>query len=170
MRLSVLLADKGTNNPQAGTLNLLNIGWKSTVLIPAAGIPGGLLTPPHAVAVFFEVEHQRCNRPIDLVLRLVTEDGAPVVVPSPSGEQPLVVTQRITVVSPPGVPLGTLGAGNALIEIMPGLPLQPGGYRWEATLDGETDENWTATFRASPPPQPMATMGIFGTPGGPGTP
>ena len=35
MKVTVLLADKGTNNPQGGTLNLLNVGWTRTVLRPS---------------------------------------------------------------------------------------------------------------------------------------
>ena len=39
MKVHVLLADKGTNNPQAGTLNLLNAGWGVTQ-VAAVGFGG----------------------------------------------------------------------------------------------------------------------------------
>ena len=167
MRLSVLLADKGTNNPQAGTLNLLNVGWKQTRLNPAPMVPGGFITPPHAVAVFFEVEHHRCNHAISLEIRLATEDGQTVQVPGPSGTQDLVITQNITVVSPPGVPMGTLAPGNALVEIHPGLPITAGGYRWEVKLDGEEHDDWIATFRVVEPPQQTFTFGSIPNPQSP---
>jgi hypothetical protein len=165
MRVSILLADKGTNNPQAGTLNLLNVGWKATRLNPAPMVPGGFITAAHAIAIFFEVEHQRCNHPIALVLRLVTEDGESVQMPGPNGPQDLVITQTITVVSPPGVPMGTLAPGNALVEILPGLPIPAGGYRWEATLDGQEDEDWIYSFRVAEAPQAAGVT--FGNPGTP---
>jgi len=167
MRLSVLLADKGTNNPAAGTLNLLNVGWKQTRLNPAPMVPGGFITPPHAIAIFFEVEHQRCNHSISLVLRLTNEDGQTVQVPGPSGMQDLVITQTLTVVSPPGVPMGTLAPGNALVEILPGLPIPPGGYRWEVKLDGEEHDDWIATFRVTESSQPTFTIGTPTNPAGP---
>src|SRR5450759_2667907 len=135
MRVSVVLADKGTNNLQQGTLNLLNVGWVQTQLNPAPGVVGGFLTPPHAVAVFFEVDHPDCNHPIELVLALLTEDGQPVHVHGPEGDQEIRISNFVTVPSPGMAPIATPGTGNALIEIFPGLPLQPGGYRWEVTLN-----------------------------------
>lgn len=161
MRVSVLLADKGTQNAPAGTLNLLNVGWTQTTLRPGPGTtPGsvGLVTPPHAVAVFFEVEAQHCNRPIELTLSLLSEDSQPVQLPGPAGPQEMTIRQQMTIPTPGGVPLGTPGSGNALFEIFPGLPLSPGGYRWDVTLGGQAGEDWFAPFRVQPPPQIAAPM------------
>lgn len=162
MKVQVLLADKGTPNLQQGTLNLLNVGWSQTGLRPA-GPMGLLLTPPFAVAVFFEVDHHHCNHPIDLVLSLVTEDGTPVEVPGPAGPQQMRISQQITVSSPAGMPIGAPGVGNSLVEIVPGLPLAPGGYQWRATLAGEEGDDWNASFRVQLPPQAVA---VFGGPPG----
>ena len=167
MKVSVLLADKGTPNPQAGTLNVLNLGWTQTVLrpvpVPAMGPVGlvmqvQLLTPPHAVVAFFEVEHQHCNHPIELVLELVDQDGHPVAVPGPAAgqPQPMRISQIITVTSPAGVPIGAPGAGNTMLEIIPGLPLQPGVYSWRVELAGQTEEDWCARFYVQPPQQQPA--------------
>lgn len=160
MKVSILLADKGTANPQSGTLNLLNIGWTHTALrpIPIPTAPGlqptvQLMTPAHAIAVFLEVDHQHCNRPLQLVLSLVTEDGESVSVSGPAGPQPMRLTQSIVVPSPPRVPIGSPGTASTLIEIVPGLPLQPGTYNWRVEIDGETDENWRARFYVLPSPQ-----------------
>ena len=161
MKVTVLLADKGTANPQQGTLNLLNVGWWQTVLHPAGPmVPGGFLTAPHAVAVFLELEHQYCNRPTELVLSLVDEDGRAVQVPGPGGGQELRIAQQITVSSPAGVPIGTPGRGTSMIEIVPGLAVGPGGYEWIATFAGEHRQEWGAQFRVLPPVQPPdATIG-----------
>jgi len=164
MKLSILLADKGTANPQQGTLNLLNVGWVQTQLVPSPvplpGVQGGLITPPHAVVVFFEVEPAFCNRPIELVLSLLTDDGQPVEMPGPMGEQPVRVSSVVTVPSPAMAPIGSPGTGNALIEIFPGLLVPPGAYRWDATLAGEHHDEWFVSFRVLPPPQmPTFTFG-----------
>jgi hypothetical protein len=172
MKVSVVLADKGTNNPQQGTLNLLNAGWVQTQLTSSPLVPGALVTPPHAVAIFFEVEHSLCNRPIEIVLALLTEDGRPVEVPSATGgEQQVTVGSVVTVPSPAMAPLGTPGTGNALIEIFPGLLVPPGGYRWNVTLAGEHHEEWFAAFRVLPPPQmPSFTFGVPVSPPAPEIP
>lgn len=154
MKVSVLLADKGTPDRGRGTLNLLNAGWTRTTLQPpqvlAPGMPALALTPPHAVAVFYDLEPRHCNRPIELVIELLTEDGQPVSLPGPAGPQEMTLRQQITVASPGGVPSGTPGTGNTLIEIGPGLPLAPGGYEWRVTLAGEHEESWSALFRVAP--------------------
>lgn len=148
MKVAVVLADKGTNNPQGGTLNLLNAGWVQTQLVahPLAP-PGQLITAPHIVVVFFEVEHTLCNTPIELVLELLTEDGQAVQVPSPTGPQPVRVMSVVMVPSPAMAPIAAPGTGNALIDIFPGLPLQPGTYRWQVTLAGQHHDEWYAAFR-----------------------
>lgn len=162
MKVSVLLADKGTQNPQAGTLNLLNVGWAQTVLrpVPVPGMgPAGpamqvqLLTPPQTVVVFFEVDYPHCNHPIELVLELVDQDGRPVVVPGQAGPQPMRITQTITVVSPAGAPIGSPGVGNTMLEVFPGLPLQPGIYYWHVEVAGEHHEGWDVRFHVLPPQQ-----------------
>ena len=55
--------------------------------------------------------------------------------------------------------MGTLAPSNALVEILPGLPIPAGGYRWEVTLDGQADEDWIASFRVVEPPQAGFTFG-----------
>ena len=153
MDVSVLLADKGTANLQQGTLNLLNVGWTQTSLrVAGPMIPGGYLTQAQAIAIFFEVEHQHCNHQIELVLELVNEDGQPVELPGPVGPQAMRISQQIVVQSPAGMPIGSPGVGNALIEIIPGLAVPPGGYEWRVTLAGQHEASWSARFRVLPPP------------------
>jgi hypothetical protein len=120
-----------------------------------------LLTQPFAVAVFFEVEHPRCNHPIELVLTLETEDGHTVRLPGPGGgEQPVQIRQNVTVPSPAQAPIGSPGTGNALLEFFPGLPLGAGTYIWRVELDGENGADWHARFHVvAPPQQPFVTFG-----------
>ena len=170
MRVIVLLADKGTANPPQSTLNLLNAGWKQTMLRPSPmPIPGGqLVTGPHVVAIFFEAEPQYCNRPIELVISLVDDDGQPVQLPGPAGPQVMRIAQQVTILSPGGVPFGTPGAGNTMIDIFPGLPVEPGGYRWDVTLAGEEGPDWFASFRVlAPPANPLGSVQFGATPPAP---
>lgn len=160
MNVTVLLADKGTANLQQGTLNLLNVGWTQTPMRPAGQmIPGGYLTSAHAIAIFFEVDHQYCNRQIELVLELLTEDGQAVELPGPVGPQAMRISQHIVVQSPAGMPIGSPGVGNALIEIVPGLAVPAGGYEWQVRLAGEHQSNWGARFRVLPPPPSAPVFG-----------
>jgi hypothetical protein len=168
MKVSVVLADKGTNTQQ-GTLNLLNVGWVQTQLGPSPLVPGQLLTPPHAVVVFFEVEHAYCNHPIELVIALLTQDGQTVEMPSPAGPQVVRMVTPVTVASPAMAPLGAPGTGNAMIEIFPGLLVPPGEYRWDVTLAGEHHEEWFAAFRVLPPP-PTQSFNFGAPPAGPNPP
>lgn len=157
MKVTVLLADKGTQNPLQGTLNLLNAGWAQTMLTPIA--PGVLVTGPMAVAVFFEVEPRHCNHPIELLVELWTQDGEVVQVPGPAGPQPMRLQHSLTVASPGGVPAGTPGMANALLELA-GLPLRPDGYEWRVSLAGEHEAAWSARFVVVAPPQAP----VFGAP------
>ena len=169
MKVTVLLADKGTRDRQKATLNLLNAGWTSTRLQPpTAALPGPLsgmsLTSPHAVAVFYEVEPHLCNKQIQLMVELVTEDGKPVELPGPAGPQEMRLAQMITIQSPGGVPPGSPGTGNTLLEIFPGLPLTPGVYEWRVTLADRHEGDWRARFHVTPPAQPAALGFVPPTP------
>ena len=78
------------------------------------------------------------------------------------GNGELRMTHYVTVPSPGGAPLGTPGNGNAMVEIFPGLPLSPGGYRWNVTLAGHHEDGWHASFRVNPMQQAPAI--VFGGP------
>ena len=160
MRVHVLLADKGTNNPQAGTLNLLNAGWGTTGANPLG------VTPSVAVVVFFEADYLECNRPLAVALHLQDQDGHVVDVPGPAGPQPMRMEQTLTVISPPGAPHGMPGKANLMIEMQPGLPLAPGIYKWVVVVEGQADDDWSVTFWVSSPP----VAPVFGGPAAPAQP
>lgn len=173
MKIYVLLADRGTDNAQAGTLNLLNVGWAVTHLRPPPGQVLGtpvapLVTGPYVVVVFIEAELAMCNKTLTLEVELVSEDGAVVSIAGPGGLQAVRLEQPIMVPSPPGVPTGFPGHATAMMELPNGLPLPPGIYRWRATINGRAQDDWSAHFYVSAPPQP-ATFG-FHSPASPGQP
>jgi hypothetical protein len=162
VQVHVLLADKGTQNPHGGTLNLLNAGWTVTQLRrlagPGAPPPAPLVTGPQAVVVFLEAELSMCNRPLTLEIELLSEDGEVVTLPGPAGSQPVRLEQKIMVPSPPGVPTGFPGRATAMMELPTGLPLRAGVYRWQVRVNGKQEDGWSAGFFVAAPPEP-ATFG-----------
>jgi hypothetical protein len=167
VKIYVLLADRGTQNPQSGTLSLLNVGWAVTQLRRALG-PGAppgmapLVTGPQVVVVFIEAELGMCNRALTLEIELLTEDGDVVEIPGPSGKQAVRLEQPLMVPSPAGVPTGFPGRSTAMMELPMGLPLAPGLYRWQARINGKEEDDWSARFYVAAPLQPP-TFGFVST-------
>jgi len=164
MKVYVLLADRGVQNPHNGTLSLLNVGWSITqlrrVVAPSAQQDAPpLVTAPQVVVVFMEAELAMCNRALTLQIELMTEDGEVVSIPGPLGPQPVRLEQQIMVPSPAGAPTGFPGRASAMMELPTGLPLGPGSYRWQARVNGKEEEEWSAQFYVAAPPQP-ATFGF----------
>lgn len=168
VRVHVLLADKGTQNPHGATLNLLNAGWSVTQLRrlagPAAPPSAPLMTGPQVVVVFLEADLAMCNRPLALEIELVSEDGDLVQVAGPAGPQPVRLEQKVIVPSPPGVPTGFPGRATAMMDLPTGIPLAPGIYRWQARVNGQAEDGWSARFYVAAPPEP-ATFGFPRTAG-----
>jgi hypothetical protein len=163
VKIYVLLADRGTHNTQTGTLSLLNVGWAVTHLRPSPGQGSAdpatpLVTGPYVVVVFIEAELGMCNKTLMLQVELLTEDGQVVSIPGPAGAQAVRLEQPIIVPSPPGVPTGFPGHATAMMELPTGLPLGPGIYRWQASMNGRIEDDWSAHFYVAAPPQP-ATFG-----------
>lgn len=161
VKVNVLLADRGTHNPQTGTVNLLNVGWAVTQLRrpmggpPTPGVPEPpLVTSPQVVVVFIEAELSMCNRPLTLEVVLLTEDGNIVEIPGPSGSQSVRLEQTIIVPTAPAVPTGFPGHASAMMDLPTGLPLAPGIYRWQARLNGKADDDWSAHFFVAGVPAP----------------
>ena len=90
VKIYVLLADKGAQNPHNGTLSLLNVGWTVTQLRRSMGpsVAVGaqpLLTGPQVVVVLIEAELAMCNKSLTLEIELLSDDGDIVEIPGPAG-------------------------------------------------------------------------------------
>jgi hypothetical protein len=157
VKVYVLLADRGTQNPQSGTLSLLNVGWAVTQLRRpmVQGAPAGaaLVTAPQVVVVLIEAELGMCNRSLTLEIELLSDDGDVVEIPGLPGPQAVRLEQSIMVPSPAGVPTGFPGHATAMMELPTGLPLAPGIYRWQARVNGREEDGWSASFYVAAPPQ-----------------
>jgi hypothetical protein len=167
VKVHVLLADRGAQNPHNGTLSLLNVGWAVTQLRRGlgSGAPAGtppLVTGPQVVVVFLEAELAMCNKSLNLEIELRNEDGNVVEIAGPAGQQPVRLEQSIMVPSPPGVPTGFPGRATAMMELPTGLPLAPGIYRWQVRVNGREEDDWSAHFYVAAPPQPP-TFGFGST-------
>jgi hypothetical protein len=85
-------------------------------------------------------------------LELVDADGAPVLVDTPQGEQPVFVESTFEVGRPaglkPGTPIDVPIAMN-----FPAMPIPPGGrYEWRLSVDGRTEDDWRLAFSTRPTP------------------
>jgi len=149
MEATLLLADAAEQaNPQSPKITAMGIGWDRT-MTPL---------PPHVLIALIKVPWTETNRPIPITIEMVSEDGHPVMVPTPLGEQPLQLAGQLEVGRPPGVQHGTAIQVPQIVQCPPGLSLAPGAYVWRLEIDGESHESWAVRFTVSAPaPQPPLT-------------
>jgi hypothetical protein len=114
---------------------------------------------PSAVVMFIEVSWDLANMQHEFRLELLDSDGNPVEVPTPMGDQPLLIGGPFEVGRPPGITPGTPLGIPVAINLGP-LPLRPGTrYEWRLTINDESDQNWRLPFSTRPaagPPQMFA--------------
>jgi hypothetical protein len=140
VKLTMLLCDHVA--VAEGKLYINGGGWVETGPDPT----------PSAIAVLFEVPWNETNRKINFRLRLRHEDGHEVTQTGPVGPQQIEVGGEIEVGRPAGVPEGSALPVPLAINLPPFL-LDPGqGYYWEATVSGDTREEWRLSFRVRPRP------------------
>lgn len=134
MRVTLLLADAA--QAVAGKLYILGGGWSITDPV----------TSPFAIAIKIDVPWADTNRRHRLLLELIDEDGKPVIVPTPSGEEPLRFESEFEVGRPPGLKQGTSLDVPLALNFAP-LPLKPNTtYVWKCTINGTSKEDWRLTF------------------------
>lgn len=115
----MLLAD--AVQEAGGKLYVLGGGWS----IRRGGGPFQM-----ALAIKLEIPWTEANVAHQVLAELMTQDGSPAVI----NDQPIRIEGRVEVGRPPGIPAGTsLDAPMALN--MNGVTLEPGGYRWQLSVD-----------------------------------
>jgi uncharacterized protein DUF6941 len=139
MKVTMLLCDAA--QAVNGKLYVLGGGWDLTGPKPS----------PSALAIHVAVPWDEANRHHRLRLALVTDDGQPVLVPGPDGEErPMEITADFEVGRPPGHRAGTPLPVALGINIAP-LPLKPGSrYEWHCSIDDRTDDDWRLAFSTRP--------------------
>jgi hypothetical protein len=106
-----------------GKLYVMGGGWN---VLYAPGEPVTM-----AVAAIVAVPWDQTNRPHELALELLTQDGVPVDV---EGEG-LSVTGEFELGRPPGIKPGS-SLNAPFVWTFAGLVLEAGGYEWKLSLNG----------------------------------
>jgi hypothetical protein len=122
-----------------GKLFISGAGWSSCA-------PG---RAPCSVAVIFHVPWQETEQSISFALRLVDEDGYPVVQPGAQDGLPVQVNGHFRAPRPPGM---TPGAEvNVPVSFNTVLELEPDRrYSWVLEVDGHGDDSWRLPFETRP--------------------
>ena len=138
VNVTVLLCDAAQE--ANGKLYILGGGWSVTG-------PGPFQS---ALAMKFEVPWDQANRPHELDIHLVDDDGAPVRTAGPDGPQEVRIQGQFEVGRPPGLTPG-VPLETPMVVTIPPLELVPGRrYTWVIEIDGETEDHWRASFSLRP--------------------
>jgi hypothetical protein len=104
-----------------------------------------------ALAGILELEWDEANQAKQLRIELLTEDGHPVMVPTPTGDRAVEIGGAVEVGRPAGTRAGTSFNIPIAINVGP-LPIPPGHrYVWRFSFDGESREEWRLPFSTRPP-------------------
>lgn len=155
MKVTMLLCDHAAVSE--GKLYINGGGWSITG-------PGAVSM---GIAILISVPWDRANTPVQFQLRLVQEDGAPVMQEGPLGPAPVELSGEFEVGRPAGLRRGSPLDVPLAINLPP-LPLTPGQrFSWELSIEGEdTSDDWHLAFTTREMPPQMLQAG--GQPGGPG--
>jgi hypothetical protein len=135
MDAQLLLADAAQTSPD-GKVHALGLGWSTTVTP----------LPPQAIIVLVKVPWDVTNVTHTAVIELLGSDGEAVLLPGPEGLQPLRIEADFETGRPPGLPRGTPIDLPLTFGVSPGMPLPPGRYVWQLSIDGEHKDDWRAAF------------------------
>lgn len=90
-------------------------------------------TAPQAVVASIKIPWDRTNQPLDLRLQLLSEDGRPVLLTAPLGEQPVLAESTLEV----GRPACRLPIAVPFSLSLPSMQLAPGRYEWRLEVASE---------------------------------
>ena len=140
MRAKIFLADSA--QIREGLLFLLGSGWNEV----------GPQAQPFAIAGLLEVDWDETNSRHSIDLAFEDEDGVPLNVPTPAGDQALRLTATFEVGRPPGSARGSSFNVPLAIPILP-VPWIPGHrYVVRVSLDGNEVDRLRFAVREGQPP------------------
>lgn len=142
MRLQIFLADAAQAD-ERGKVSALGLGWR------ACGSP----VPAFAVVLLIEIDWDETNTRHRLVCELLTQDGEPITVEGPLGQQLIRFEADAEAGRPPGAAHGEPQRVPLVFAFPPGLPLQPDRYQWRASVAGFDEATAVEPFIVQPPPQ-----------------
>lgn len=118
-----------------GKLYILGGGWSTKGPDPA----------PMALAIKIDVPWNQANERHQFVLVLESGDGGVIEFPSEAGPQAVRIDGEFEVGRPAGTPAGADMDAALAVNIGP-LPLAPGLYSWQLSIDGHGPPEWRRTF------------------------
>lgn len=122
----------------------LGMGWTEVAA------PG---SSPFAICGGVEVSWDETNRPHVLELTILDDEGHPLLVQTPMGDQPFRVQANFEVGRPPGERPGRSFNMPVAMNVGP-LPLRPGqGYLLQGRVDGEVLDQVPFLVRPHRPPE-----------------
>lgn len=137
MDAQILVADSAQTTPD-GKVHALGLGWSNTTTP----------LPPQAVVVFIKCPWDQTNDTHTVAIEMVDADGKSVEFPGP----PDGALQRVRIEGefetgrPPGIRKGTPIDVPLAFNLDGGMPLPPGRYAWELSIDDEKKESWRVAF------------------------
>jgi hypothetical protein len=138
MRAKIVLADSA--EIREGLLFLLGGGWSET----------GPAPQPFAIAGLLEVEWDEANTRHAVELTIDDEDGGPLVIPTPTGDQPFRIASEFEVGRPAGSRPGRSFNVPVAVPIMP-VPWTPGRrYTLVIRIDGAEADRVRFAVRSAP--------------------
>lgn len=139
MRAKILLADSA--EVREGLLFILGGGWSEV----------GPASQMFAIAGILDVEWDETNAQHSAVFTIEEEDGAPLMVPTPTGDQPFKIITQFEIGRPPGSPRGRSFNVPVAIPILP-IPWTPGlRYVLILKIDDVELDRLKFSVRATPP-------------------
>jgi hypothetical protein len=143
MKLRLFLADSA--EVREHLLFVLGGGWTEV----------GPQPQPFALAGIIEVTWEETNRQRQLEVLIQDEDGQPLNVPTPAGDQPFRITAKFDVGRPPGAAPGRSFNVPIAVTVAP-LQWVPGRrYVVKAMVDGEPMDEVAFSVRLHPKPRPQ---------------
>lgn len=146
MRVSLFLADYSQSD-ERGKVNVIGLGW-TTITTPL---------PSFAVVIIIDIDWSETNQPHRLTCDLLTDDGQPVMVRGPVGDQPLRFEATVEAGRPPGTTHGISLRQPLSVNMSGGVPLTPGRYQWRASIEGFADATATESFVVQAAPNAPAS-------------
>jgi hypothetical protein len=155
--VTILLAN-AANLDASGQVNALGLGWS---IIGPSPLPGFVV-----IVKVMAPEEQREER-FNVRLQLLDSVGNVVASGEQDSMEPLDVQFQGEPTSSAKVPAGLSGGAAVILELGPGLLLEPGIYEWVVSIDGETQPHWRQRFyvRAKPDEFPSRGFPKFPAPG-----
>ncbi len=146
--VTILLAD-AANLDAVGRVNTLGLGWD---IIGPSPLPG------FVVIVRVKAPEGQGEQPFNVRLQLLDSRGNPVALGGQDAGEPLDVRFEERASPSSARPAGLRGGTTVILQLGPGMLLEPGIYEWVVSVEGETQPHWRQPFyvRAKPdefPPQ-----------------